>query len=330
MTEVLRKFDPLLEVADGQREQYCLFPVQHQDIFQFYKKAVSAFWTSEELDFKSDRQDYDSLTPAEQTFIKHVLGFFAASDAMVNQNLSTNFSDEVVIQEAKCFYAFQQAMESIHSEVYSLLIDTIITNKQEKDDLFNALETLPVISQKAAYMQKYMTRNCSFEERLVAFSCVEGVLFSSSFCAIYFFKKRNLMPALILSNQFISRDEAMHTEFAVLLYSKLQNKLPEQKVQQIVRDAVEVESAFVKSALEQDLLGMNADSMIMYVQYIADRLLLELGCSKVYNVRNPFQWMDAINLQGLTSMFELKNDSYAKAGMAENKEEEVFSLEVEF
>lgn len=329
-SSIIRVFDPLLEVADGQKQQYCLFPIQHHDLFSKYKQAVASFWVTEEVDLTRDRSDYEKLTPAEQVFLKHVLGFFAASDALVNENINLNFSTEVVSQEAQAFYAIQAAMEAIHSEQYSLLIDTIISDAADKENLFAAIETMPVVTQKAAFMRQYMSRENSFEERLIAFACVEGILFSASFCAIYFFKRKNLMPGLTLSNQFISRDEGLHTDFAVLLYSKLQNKLDQPAVQQIIRDAVEVECAFVQSALSQGLLGMNAAAMMQYVKFVADRLLVDLGCEKVYAVNNPFKWMDAINLHGVTSFFERKNDSYSKANVGVAQEEAVFTIDCTF
>lgn len=325
-----RRFDPILQVPDGHQQKYCLFPIQYPDIFKMYKEAVASFWTVEEVDFTKDRADYESLSSAEQNFLKHVLAFFAASDGMVNENLATNFSEEVVSQEVKSFYAFQQAIEAVHAETYSLLIDTIIDEESEKDTLFNALETMSCIQTKAEFMRKHMTREVSFEERLIAFAAVEGILFSSSFCAIYFFKKKNLMPGLCISNQFISRDEALHSNFAVLLYSKLKNQLTSQRIQQIIKDAVDVECTFVRSALSQDILGINADEMVQYVQMIADRLLLDLNCDKVYNTVNPFPFMQNIGLQGMTSFFELRNDSYSKANVGVTAEEAVFSTTCDF
>lgn len=330
LVSVEREFDPILEIPEGQKQQFCLFPIRYPDIFRMYKEAVASFWTIEELDLTRDRADYEKLSPAEQTFIKHVLGFFAASDGLVNENLCTNFSEEVVCQEAKCFYAFQQAIESVHAETYSLLLDTIISDQTEKNDLFNALETMSCIKTKAEFMQKHMTRDSPFEERLVAFACVEGILFSSSFCAIYFFKQKNLMPGLTISNQFISRDEALHSNFAVLLYSHLKNKLTTDKIQEIVKEAVEVESVFVRNALSGDILGINADEMVIYVEMIADRLLVDLGCEKVYNAVNPFLWMQNIALQGVSSFFEVRNDSYAKANVGVSAEEAVFSTDCNF
>ena len=330
MTEVMRVFDPLLETRVGDPVKYSLFPIQHQDVYEMYKQAVASYWVVEEVDLSKDKADYDRLSSAEQNFVKHVLAFFAVSDAIVNENLATNFSEEVVAQEAKSFYAIQQAMEAIHGECYSLLIDTLISDQTEKADLFNAVATMPAVAVKAAFMQKYMTRRNSFEERLVAFACAEGILFSSSFAAIYFFKKSNLMPGLSMSNLMISRDEGLHAKFACLLYSKLRNKLSMERVQEIVTEAVRVERDFVQSALSQDILGINADEMMQYVQMIADRLLVDLGSDKIFGSKNPFLWMNSICLQGNTNFFELRNDSYSKANVGASAEECVFDTECDF
>jgi len=275
--------------------------------------------------------DWKNLSEKEQYFIKHILAFFAASDGIVNENLGIKFCNEVQITEARAFYGFQIAMENIHSETYSLLIDTYIKDSAEKQYLFNAIQTIPVVQKKADWALKWINDDNSFAERLVAFACVEGILFSGSFCAIYWLKKRGLMPGLTFSNELISRDEGLHTDFACLLYSMLKNQLPEGHVQTIIKGAVEVEREFICESLNCELIGMNAGLMNKYIEYVADRLLKCLGCEKIYNSENPFDWMELISMQGKTNFFEKRVAEYQKAGvMAGAQESSTFSLEEDF
>lgn len=323
-----RLFEPLLDV-DVTR--YTLYPIQDGEIFHAYKKALSAFWTCEEIDLTKDVQHYQQLSPAEQHFLCTILAFFASADGIVGENLIANFACEVKLQEARLFYAFQEAIEGIHSEMYSLLIDTLIKDPAEKTRLFDAVTTVPVVNHKAHWASKWLdSSRTSFEERLVAFACVEGILFSSSFCAIFHFNRRGVMPGLSLSNQFIARDEACHTEFAVLLHSKLRNKCPERTIRSIVSSAVDVEIEFVREALSTPILGMNSADMSEYVRFVADRLLLSLSCSKLYQARNPFSWMETQGMQDTTNMFESRVSSYSVAGVGVPKEEMVFSIDADF
>jgi len=299
-----------------------------------YKKAEASFWTAEEIDLAHDETDWKKLTSNEKHFVSHVLAFFAASDGIVNENLVERFASEVQLPEARCFYGFQIAMENIHSETYSLLIDTYITDKMEKDHLLNAIETVPCVTKKANWALRWIS-NGRFAERLVAFAVVEGIFFSGSFCSIFWLKKRGLMPGLTFSNELISRDEGMHCDFACLLYSMLDNKLDEETVHAIVSDAVVHEKEFVTDALPVDLIGMNSVMMSQYIEFVADRLLVALGVEKLYNVNNPFDWMELISLQGKTNFFEKRVGEYQKAGVMnslENKENHSneFSLEADF
>jgi len=326
-------FEPLIELAVDQKQQYTLFPLQNTEIFAAYKRAVSLFWSCEELDLSADRSDFESLSPSEQHFICTVLAFFAASDALVNENLIGNFCNEVVLQEAKLFYQFQAAIEGIHSEVYSLLIDTLIRDEDTKTKLFNAVTTMPSVQAKANFLFKYMDpAQNTFAERLVAFASVEGILFSSSFASIFHFKKLNKMPGLCFSNELISRDEGQHTEFAILLHSHLQpqNKARHSRITEIIREAVSVESTFVREALKTPILGMNATAMIQYVQFIADRLLQSFGVDKYYKVVNPFQFMINQSLQGKTNFFEKRVGEYGKAMIGDTVEENNFDLNASF
>jgi ribonucleotide reductase beta subunit family protein with ferritin-like domain len=284
----------------------------YAQIWEMYKKAEASFWTAEELDLAHDHKDWEKLSDNERHFISHVLAFFAASDGIVNENLAVNFSSEVQSAEARCFYGFQIAIENIHSEVYSLLIDTYIRDHTEKSKLFNAIETIPCVTRKASWALKWLNRdNAAFAERLVAFAAVEGIFFSGSFCSIFWLKKRGLMPGLCFSNELISRDEGMHCDFACLLYSKLANKLPQDTVFSLIGDAVDIESEFVKDALPVELIGMNSGLMKQYIQFCADRLLVALGYDKLYNATNPFDWMDMISLQGKTNFFEKRVSEYS-------------------
>ncbi|KAF1794031.1 Ribonucleotide reductase small subunit, acitve site [Phytophthora cactorum] len=311
--------------------RFVLFPIQEHEVWQMYKKAEASFWTAEELDLVHDLKDWTKLTDNERHFIKHVLAFFAASDGIVNENLAMNFSNEVQVPEARCFYGFQIAIENIHSEVYSLLIDTYIKDAIEKDHLLRAIETIPCVTKKAHWALKWCDpRVSSYPERLLAFAAVEGIFFSGSFCSIFWLKKRGLMPGLSFSNELISRDEGMHTDFACLLYSKLVTKLPESRVHEIIRDAVVIEHEFVRDSLPVELIGMNSGLMCQYIEFVADRLLYSLGVSKIYHAKNPFDWMDMISLQGKTNFFEKRVGEYSKAGVGVAAEEQVFTLDADF
>lgn len=313
------------------KDRFVLFPIKHNDIWAFYKKAEASFWTAEEIDLEADLVDWDNkLNDDERHFVKHVLAFFAASDGIVNENLAENFVAEVQYTEAKFFYGFQIMMENIHSETYSLLIDTYIKDNKEKDMLFNAIETLDCVKKKANWALDWI-ENASFAERIVAFAAVEGIFFSGSFCSIFWLKKRGLMPGLSFSNELISRDEGMHCDFACLLYTDhIKNKLPEERVRKIITDAVDIEKDFVCEALPVKLIGMNADLMSQYIEFVADRLLLELGCEKVYNATNPFDFMEMISLQGKTNFFEKRVAEYQKAGVMSEKGSSAFTTDADF
>ncbi|MDA0732193.1 MAG: ribonucleotide-diphosphate reductase subunit beta [Bacteroidetes bacterium] len=314
-------------------KRFVLFPIQHDDIWAEYKKQEASIWTAEEIDLSSDLADWsDKLNDDERFFIKNVLAFFAASDGIVNENIAENFVQEVQYTEAKFFYGFQIMMENIHSETYSLLIDTYIQDTKEKDHLFNAIETLPFVKAKAEWAMRWIDKG-SFAERLIAFAAVEGIFFSGSFCSIFWLKKRGLMPGLTFSNELISRDEGMHCDFACLLYNNhLVNKLPKKTVEKIIVDAVDMEKEFVTEALPVRLIGMNADLMQQYIEFVADRLLVELGNEKVYNATNPFDFMDMISLQGKTNFFEKRVGEYHKSGVMNHGSEESksFNMEADF
>lgn len=314
------------------KNRFVLFPIGHHDIWKFYKTAEASFWTAEEIDLSHDLRDWEGLNDGERHFISHVLAFFAASDGIVNENLGENFLSEVQYTEAKFFYGFQIAIENIHSEVYSLLIDTYVKNDKEKAKLFNAIEELDCVKKKAEWALRWI-HDASFAERLIAFAAVEGIFFSGSFCSIFWLKKRGLMPGLTFSNELISRDEGLHCDFACLLYTKhLVHRLPVQKVQQIIADAVEIEKEFVVDALPVKLIGMNAELMSQYIEFVADRLLIELGCPRIYNVSNPFDFMEMISLQGKTNFFEKRVGEYQKAGVKNQNAQDgkKFSLDEEF
>ncbi|XP_022939079.1 ribonucleoside-diphosphate reductase small chain-like [Cucurbita moschata] len=296
-------------------DRFCMFPIQYPQIWEMYKKAVASFWTAEEVDLSQDLRHWEALTADEKHFIKHVLAFFAASDGIVLENLAGRFMKEVQVAEARAFYGFQIAIENIHSEMYSLLLETYIKASVEKNRLFHAIETVPCITKKAEWALNWIDGSESFAERLIAFACVEGIFFSGSFCAIFWLKKRGLMPGLTFSNELISRDEGLHCDFACLLYSLMRKKLSEEKVQGIVREAVDIEREFVCEALPCALVGMNGDLMSEYIEFVADRLLVALGHSKIYNVQNPFDWMELISLQGKTNFFEKRVGDYQKASV---------------
>ena len=311
--------------------RFVLFPIQHADIWKMYKKQEASIWTAEELDLSPDLLDWENkLNDDERFFIKHVLAFFAASDGIVNENLAENFLSEVQYTEAKFFYGFQIMMENIHSETYSLLIDTYIKDTKEKNYLFNAIETFDPVKKKAEWAIRWI-ENGSYAERLISFAAVEGIFFSGSFCSIYWLKKRGLMPGLTFSNELISRDEGLHCDFACLLYNNhLVNKLPKEQVQKIITDAVEIEKEFVTESLPVKLIGMNANLMSQYIEFVADRLLTELGNDKIYNTSNPFDFMDMINLQGKTNFFEKRVGEYQKAGVLNSNKDNNFSLDADF
>lgn len=308
-----------------------LWFVHAMQVWDMYKKAEASFWTVEEVDLSDDHKHWEKLTASERHFISHVLAFFAASDGIVNENLAMNFSNEVQSPEVRCFYGFQIAIENIHSEMYSLLIDTYVRDVSEKNHLLNAIETVPCVQKKASWALTWCNRDCaSFAERIVAFAAVEGIFFSGSFCAIFWLKKRGLMPGLAFSNELISRDEGMHCDFACLLYSKLVNKLPEDRVFAIISSAVAIECEFVQEALSVELIGMNARMMVQYIEFCADRLLVSLGCLKRYHAVNPFDWMDMISLQGKTNFFEKRVSEYAKSGVGVDANKQVIAFDEDF
>ena len=348
-------------LLEENKNRFVLFPIKHQDIWDMYKKAEASFWTAEELDLAHDFNDWEGMTENERFFVSRVLAFFAAryvfplslslsrcphpflthyiltqnnkqrSDGIVNENLAQNFSNEVQIPEARCFYGFQIAIENIHSEVYSLLIDTYIKDKKEKDTLFRAIETIPCVKKKADWALQWTSKEkASFAERLVAFAAVEGIFFSGSFCAIFWLKKRGLMPGLSFSNELISRDEGMHCDFACLLFKKLVNKPSDAQVQKIIDIAVETEKEFVSDALPVELIGMNSKMMCQYIEFCADRLLQALGVPKLYNATNPFDWMNLISMQGKTNFFEKRVGEYSKAGVGVDAADNVFTLDADF
>jgi len=320
--------EPLLK---EDKSRFVLFPIKHDDIWEMYKKAEASFWTAEEIDLAADTKDWEKLTDNEKFFVSHVLAFFAASDGIVNENLAMNFSSEVQSSEARCFYGFQIAIENIHSEVYSLLIDTYVKDVNEKSRLLNAIETVSCVQKKANWALKWCNReNASFAERIVAFAAVEGIFFSGSFCSIFWLKKRGLMPGLCFSNELISRDEGMHCDFACLIYSKLVNKLPQEQIYNIIGNAVEIECEFVRDALPVELLGMNSSLMSQYIEFCADRLLVALGCDKKYKTVNPFDWMEMISLQGKTNFFEKRVSEYSKNGVGVEAIQQVISFDEDF
>lgn len=319
------------EILQQTNDRFVLFPIKYDEIWKMYKQAEASFWTAEEIDLSQDLNDWEQkLNADEKHFIKHVLAFFAASDGIVNENLVMNFMNEVTVPEARCFYGFQIAIENIHAETYSLLIDTYIKDDKEKDRLFNAIDTIPAVAKKAEWALKWIEESPTFAHRLIAFAAVEGIFFSGSFCSIFWLKKRGLMPGLAFSNELISRDEGMHTDFACLLYSMLQEKPSKEDVETIIKGAVEFEEEFVSDALPVSLIGMNSDMMKQYIRFVADRLLISLGYEKIYNDENPFPWMEMISIQGKTNFFEKKVAEYQKAGVTGNKEDQAFSLDEDF
>ena len=312
--------------------KYVLFPIEHNDIWEWYKKSEASFWTAEEIDLHQDLSDWaNKLNDDERYFIKHILAFFAASDGIFNENLAENFVNEVQYSEAKFFYGFQIMMENIHSETYSLLIDTYVKDEQEKDMLFNAIDRFPAIMEKAQWALKWI-ESPSFAERLIAFAAVEGIFFSGAFCSIFWLKKRGLMPGLAFSNELISRDEGVHCDFAVHLHNNhLVNKVPPKRIKEILINALDIERMFITESLPISLIGMNAKLMTQYLEFVTDRLLVELGCAKEFNSSNPFDFMDMISLQGKTNFFEKRVSEYQKAGVLSKEEEkDKFSFDADF
>ena len=318
--------EPLLTPND---KRFVMFPIEHDDIWKMYKKQIDCFWRAEEIDLTKDLTDWTRLEKDEQYFISMILAFFAASDGIVLENLATRFMGDVQVSEARAFYGFQIAMENIHSQCYSLLIDTYIKDEENKERLFNAIDTFPCIKKKADWAKKWIADNrSSFATRLVAFACIEGIFFSGAFCSIFWLKKRGLMPGLTFSNELISRDEALHTEFAILLYSKLQKKINKSRIYEIVREAVEIETEFICDALPCRIIGMNSDLMTQYIQFVADRLCLQLGYDKIYGTANPFPFMELISLESKTNFFEKSVADYALA--TKDKDEDIFEFNAEF
>mgnify|MGYP000214066420 FL=1 len=318
------------KILEENKNRFVLFPLQHHDIWEFYKKAQASFWTAEEIDLSSDLSDWEKLNPGEQHFVKHVLAFFAASDGIVNENLAENFVSEVQYTEAKFFYGFQIMMENIHSETYSLLIDTYIKDKEEQNHLFNAIDTVPAVQKKAEWALKWIGSE-SFVERIIAFAAVEGIFFSGSFCSIFWLKKRGLMPGLSFSNELISRDEGLHTDFAVHLYKHhIQDKLSKERLIEIIDSALTIEKEFITEALPVSLIGMNSDLMKQYLEYVSDRLLIDLGVGKVYNSENPFDFMKNIAMENKTNFFEKRVGEYSKQGVGSKPDTVQFSTEEDF
>lgn len=310
--QALGEAEPLLTPSS---QRFTMFPITHEDIWRMYKQAEASFWTTAEVDLAGDMRDWERLSDGERHFISQVLAFFAASDGIVLENLALRFMGEVQLAEARAFYGFQVAIENVHSEMYSLMLEAYLRDPQEKHRMFHALDTIPAVQKKGEWAQRWITGSESFAARLIAFACVEGIFFSGSFCAIFWLKKRGIMPGLTFSNELISRDEGLHTDFSCLLYSKLRHPLPPEQVTAIVRDAVSVEQEFVCDALPVDLIGMNRQLMAQYIEFVADRLLVALGCPRLYSTANPFPFMEQISLQGKTNFFERRVGDYQRAGV---------------
>ena len=314
-----------------EEKRFVIFPIKHDEIWKMYKKAEANFWTAEELDLSKDLNDFQiNMNEDERYFVENVLAFFAASDGIVNENLVERFCNEVQLLEAKFFYGFQIAVENIHSETYSLLIDTYVKDIQKKGKLFNAIDTIPSVKKKADWALKWSNdKTSTFGTRVIAFAAVEGIFFSGSFCSIFWLKKRGLMPGLCHSNELISRDEGLHTEFAVLMYSMLNDKPSKEIILEIIKEAVELEKEFITESLPCNLIGMNKDLMKQYIEYVSDRLLLMLGLEKIYHVENPFEWMELISIQGKTNFFEKRVGEYANVAKSDAKDN-VFTLIEDF
>lgn len=322
------QLEPLLKDNPG---RFVIFPIQYQDIWDMYKKAEASFWTVEEVDLSKDMTDWNALKPDERYFISHVLAFFAASDGIVNENLVERFSTEVQVTEARCFYGFQIAMENVHSEMYSLLIDTYISDPTEKGHLFNAIETMPCVKEKADWALTWISsKTANFGERVVAFAAVEGIFFSGSFASIFWLKKRGLMPGLTFSNELISRDEGLHCDFACLMFKYLVQKPTKERVYEIISEAVKIEKKFLTEALPVNLIGMNCTLMCQYIEFVADHLLRDLGFGNLYGTANPFGFMELISLEGKTNFFEKKVGEYQKMGVTNKKLSNVFTINEDF
>ena len=318
--------EPLLAQDDN---RFVLFPIQHQDVWDMYKKQIDCFWRAEEIDLSKDLNDWNSLSQDERRFISMILAFFAASDGIVLENLGTRFMNEIQVAEVRAFYGFQIAMENIHSQTYSMLIDSYIKDVDEKQQLFRGIENFPCIKKKSDWAQKWIAdKRSSFAIRLIAFACVEGIMFSGAFCSIYWLKKRGLMPGLTFSNELISRDEALHTEFAVLLYKKLIKKVSKNKVYEIIKEAVDIEIEFICEALLCRLIGMNSELMTQYIQFVADRLVVQLGYDKIYNISNPFNFMESISVETKVNFFEGRVGEYALAN--KTKTDDIFEFNADF
>lgn len=320
--------EPMLDATD---DRFVIFPIRHPDLWSKYKQHMSVFWTPEEIDLSKDMVDWEKLNDNERHFIKNILGFFAGSDGIVMENLATRFMREVQWAEAKFFYSCQNLLEAVHSETYSLLIDTYITDPTEKDQLLRATATIPCVKKKAEWAMTWIdSADASFATRLLAFAAVEGIFFSGAFCAIFWLKQRGVMPGLTVSNEFIARDEGLHTDFACLLYSKLVNKLSKKEAHKIIRDAVKIEKQFITKSLPCELIGMNATLMSQYIEFVADRLLLQLGYPKAYSAKNPFAFMERISLEGKDNFFEKRVTTYAKGSVGKERSEMVFSTQADF
>lgn len=324
--------DNLEPLLSEENSRLTVYPLKHKPIWEMYKKQQAAFWTVEEVDMSKDYDHFKKFKPEEQHFIKHILAFFAASDAIVNINLLERFTKDVKIPEAQIAYTYQAMMENIHAEMYSLMIETIIKDPTEKESLLNAVETIPCIGKKAAWAIKWIESQDSFAKRLVAFAIVEGIFFSGSFCAIFWIKhvKKNKMPGLTLSNEFIARDEGMHTDFACLLYSMMNNKLGQEELEGMIREAVEIESEFITESLPCKLIGMNSEMMNQYIQFVADRLCYTLGHSKIYNTKNPFTWIEALSLEGKNNFFEGRTSQYQNANIMNSSSKGAFMISEDF
>ena len=319
--------EPILHTTPA---RFVIFPIKHHDIWEYYKKAEASFWTAEEIDLSDDLEQYNNLSDGEKHFINNVLAFFAASDGIVNENLAENFVNEVQYAEAKFFYGFQIMMENIHSETYSLLIDTYIKNPEEQTKYFKAIETIPCVKKKAEWALQWIESE-SFAERLIAFAAVEGIFFSGSFCSIFWLKKRGLMPGLSFSNELISRDEGLHCDFACHLHNNhVVNKVPKEKIKEIIGSALDIEKEFITESLPVDLIGMNMELMKQYLEFVADRLLLDLKCEKLFNVENPFDFMQNIALQNKTNFFEKRVAEYSKSNVGEKQEPTDLNFDMEF
>ena len=324
----IRLPEPLLDEND---DRFVIFPIKHHDVWAMYKKHMSVHWVPEEIDLSKDMSHWEKLNDNERHFIKHILGFFAGSDGIVMENLATRFSREVQWPEARFFYACQNLLEAVHSECYSLLIDTYITDPKEKSDILRAISTIPAVEKKAKWAMEWIdSKDADFATRLLGFAAVEGIFFSGSFCAIFWLKQRGIMPGLTLSNEFIARDEGLHTEFACLLYSKITNRLPKKTAHKILRDAVKIEKHFITKALPCELIGMNAELMKQYIEFVADRLSLQLGYPKIYGAANPFDFMERISLENKDNFFEKRVSTYAKAGVGKNKDDMKFAMDAAF